>query len=304
MLQKSISASSLVKQAAAAVQAQQKLSAGRHGSRPSMGRAISDFVTAPRSSMPPSRGTWGSVSSSHETSGLVTPDEGNKRHIRFDTQVTQCIAIEIQEGEEERGSWSAIKDDSDESDDGLTMKRSKTTRKPLSRTNSRTSFSSDTVTIAKLPPTSLKDRDELPDIPETPTHSLGVGSFWPGRPRLISPSPSQETLRPSNPSRNFLLEDDDSDDAIGITPGSPHTSGAGHMNGKPIRRSRSSSDSLSNRGKQASTSNLRRTASGMFMPYEEEEDSMMTGGILGKMVETVNTAKDIAHVIWNVGWRK
>jgi hypothetical protein len=42
----------------------------------------------------------------------------------------------------------------------------------------------------------------------------------------------------------------------------------------------------------------------MFMPYDDDENGMISGGILGKMVDTVNTAKDIAHVIWNVGWRK
>jgi len=44
----------------------------------------------------------------------------------------------------------------------------------------------------------------------------------------------------------------------------------------------------------------------MFMPYEEDEDDIMASelGLLGKVNETINTAKDIAHVIWNVGWRK
>jgi hypothetical protein len=41
----------------------------------------------------------------------------------------------------------------------------------------------------------------------------------------------------------------------------------------------------------------------MFMPYEEGE--MQSGdGIFGRVIDTVNTARDIAHVIWNVGWRK
>jgi len=53
-----------------------------------------------------------------------------------------------------------------------------------------------------------------------------------------------------------------------------------------------------------SSSGLRRTASGMFMPYDDEGDVLVSGGILGRVVDTVNTARDIAHVIWNVGWRK
>jgi len=52
------------------------------------------------------------------------------------------------------------------------------------------------------------------------------------------------------------------------------------------------------------SSGMRRTPSGMFMPYEEDEDDVVAEGLFGKVVDTVNTAKDIAHVIWNVGWRK
>ena len=51
-------------------------------------------------------------------------------------------------------------------------------------------------------------------------------------------------------------------------------------------------------------SGMRRTPSGMFMPYEEDEDDVVSEGLFGKVVDTVNTAKDIAHVIWNVGWRR
>jgi hypothetical protein len=49
---------------------------------------------------------------------------------------------------------------------------------------------------------------------------------------------------------------------------------------------------------------MRRTESGMFMPYEEDEDDLMAAGMFGRISETVNTARDIAHVLWNVGWRK
>ena len=43
---------------------------------------------------------------------------------------------------------------------------------------------------------------------------------------------------------------------------------------------------------------MRRTPSGMFMPYEDEdEDDIVAAGLFGRVVDTVNTAKDIAHVI-------
>jgi hypothetical protein len=46
---------------------------------------------------------------------------------------------------------------------------------------------------------------------------------------------------------------------------------------------------------------LRLTSSGMFMPYEDESSHP---GLFGRVLDTVNTARDIAHVIWNVGWRR
>ena len=66
---------------------------------------------------------------------------------------------------------------------------------------------------------------------------------------------------------------------------------------------------------------LRRTASGMFMPFDDDEDGADAGAaatrlalgigagsgggrIQARGADTVNTARDIAHVIWNVGWRQ
>jgi hypothetical protein len=48
---------------------------------------------------------------------------------------------------------------------------------------------------------------------------------------------------------------------------------------------------------------MRRTPSGMFMPYDEGDDDMATEGLSGIVVDAVNTAKDMAYVVWNVGWR-
>ncbi|KAH8653008.1 hypothetical protein BGZ61DRAFT_487310 [Ilyonectria robusta] len=53
----------------------------------------------------------------------------------------------------------------------------------------------------------------------------------------------------------------------------------------------------------AEPTGMRRTPSGMFMPYEEGESSSKDA-ILGRFIDTVNTARDMAYFIWNVGWRK
>jgi hypothetical protein len=48
---------------------------------------------------------------------------------------------------------------------------------------------------------------------------------------------------------------------------------------------------------------MRRTPSGMFMPYDEN-DLTPGDGIFAQLIDTINTARDIAHVIWNAGRRK
>ncbi|KAF2754275.1 hypothetical protein EJ05DRAFT_489501 [Pseudovirgaria hyperparasitica] len=284
MLQKSLSASSLVKQAAACVQAQQKAGSSLRAPRPGFVRACSDFVSSSSSSKPASRDATSSISS-RSSSGLQTPDQGEKRHIRFDDKVEQCIAIDVKDGEydEEEDNWPPQDDDS--SDDDLVMMKASNKKKILSRNNSRSSFNGDTKIIEKLEPTTLKYRTDSPDV----TQQTTVHSFGMYKSSKISPSPSQETLRPSNSSKNFLLPEDDDDDDMAWEPSSAFN------NGGPLV-SRQGGDLREAAG-------LRRTESGMFMPYEDDEGMDPGNGILGRVVETVNTARDIAHVIWNVGWR-
>ncbi|KAK3076919.1 hypothetical protein LTS18_011647, partial [Coniosporium uncinatum] len=108
---------------------------------------------------------------------------------------------------------------------------------------------------------------------------------------------------PCHPSRNFLLDDDDDED-MGWNPSGAfddrHDSlsppSTKHTNGFVKGKDREETDE--------GMAGLRRTPSGMFMPYEEDEDDVVATGLFGKVVDTVNTAKDIAHVIWNVGWRR
>ena len=37
--------------------------------------------------------------------------------------------------------------------------------------------------------------------------------------------------------------------------------------------------------------------------YDDEDDAA-NAGIIGRAVDAVNTARDIAHVLWNVGWSR
>lgn len=287
MLQRSLSSSSLLKQAAAALQAQQSDGYDRGLER--AGFAPIDFASRRMSDHP-------SLLSSINSSGLQSPGT-ERKHIHFNEQVEQCIAVEVKGAEDEpEPSIMDYDDDSDSDDGGIMMKRTGSGRKlpPLHRSSS---YNNDSKTIAMLPSTVLKDMEDSPESHETAVkHSNG---FWSGK--RLSPSPSQETLRPSKPSSRILIGEDEEDDAdVDWQPSSffaPKDDLATTQERLQVLRA---SDSDSN----GQPSGMRRTPSGMFMPEEEEEEAAVSEGLFGKVVDTVNTAKDIAHVIWNVGWRR
>ena len=301
MLQRSLSASSLLKQAAAAVQAQQS---ERRSDRPLMGRSSSDYTAFQFSSRRSRENT--SVLPSVSSSGMASPSTGGEKHIHFNEQVEQCIALEMKGEDDEEVDSYAVHDDYDsDSDDGaIMMKRSNSKRKlPTMRKNTtpRNSFSTDSKTIAMLPSTTLKYREDTPEPQETAMkHSNG---FW-GSGKL-SPSPSQETLRPSKPSTRILLSDEDDDDEMDVD-WQPPSAFTNRKDSVSVTQDRSGTlhTSGSSSSLNAEPLGMRRTPSGMFMPLEEDEDDVVSEGLFGKVVDTVNTAKDIAHVIWNVGWRR
>jgi hypothetical protein len=234
--------------------------------------------------------------SSRSTSGLQTPDQGERKHIRFDEKVEQCIAVDCKGADDDddyfEPDWTQQHDDS--SDDDMVMMKRSNKKKPLARTTSKSSVTTESKTIAKLEPTTLKSQTDSPDPADQP---LGHSLFGFYRSSRLSPSPSQETLRPSNPSTNFLLaQDDDEDDEDPWEPAAAFEK----RPGTPGPHSNHASTDAENSEAGAA---LRRTASGMFMPFENEDEEPAPPGLIGKVVDTVNTARDIAHVIWNVGWR-
>lgn len=301
MLRRSLSSSSLLKQAAAAVHAQQSI-----GLRPGMGRANSDFTPMSFSSRRLSNENHPSMLSSISSSGLQSPFPGEKKHIHFNESVEQCIAIDMKGEDDDEPDNHAIYDDDSDSDDGaIMMKGSNSHRKlpPLHRptTPRATSFSADSKTIAMLPSTTLKYRGDTPEPPETAMKHSSNG-FWSGS--TLSPSPSQETLRPSKPSSRMLLGDDEDDDDAAMD-WQPPSAFNNRKDSIAVTQERFNGlyPSIAT-DQNGEPSGMRRTPSGMFMPYEEDEDDVVSEGLFGKVVDTVNTAKDIAHVIWNVGWRR
>ena len=259
-------------------------------------RRLSDFVTSSETASPLTRTTTttSTTEPSASTSGLQTPY--TTRRIHFNNKVEQCIAIN-KEVDDKADDFYAIHDDDDSSeDDVLTMKPVKhATKARIGSTPAtpRNSFSNESKTIAMLPSTTLNYRRDTPEPGEQKPNQKE--KYWHGGSN-ISPSPSHQTLKPSS-STNFLLDDEDEDADMNWQPSSfggrrdsIYPSGGLEMN------TSDEEDSHEHGG-------MRRTPSGMFMPYEEEDD-IANPGIFGKVVDTVNTARDIAHVIWNVGWHR
>lgn len=287
MLQRSLSTASLLKQATAAVQAQET----RGILRPSLVRTNTDYTTYAFSSRRMSNTTSSVAVSTSESSGVTSPSV-EKKHIHFNEQVEQCIAVEMKGEEDDEIEPEQLDDDSDSSD-GIVMMARPRSRKALSsilKNGKRKTQASEGKTIEKLPSTTLKYREDTPEPRETAMkHSTG-------RSPVISPSSSQETLRPSRKGRVFLDEEDDVVDGF-CDPNSDWDTSAN--DGTNMHRS-TSSDSLTDE-----PAGMRRTPSGMFMPYEEGEGATAAGdGIFGRVVDTYNTVRDITHVIWNVGWKK
>ncbi|PHH88607.1 hypothetical protein CDD83_7321 [Cordyceps sp. RAO-2017] len=293
MLQRSLTSSSLLKQATAAVQAQET----RAVLRPNLARASTDcYVTFPLSVRRSSNGNSSSLAQSTDSSGASSPYP-ERKHIHFNEQVEQCIAVDVKgDDDDDDADLDRYGDDSD-SDDGVVMKRVRSKRRgPSTRKRSKKAAPAEGKTIAMLPSTTLKYRE---DTPQPSDSAMKHGTDVYGSP-LISPSSSQETLRPAKHASAFYFgeeEDYDMDDgANGPDPG---------WHSPPLDRASGGSPRQSCTGSLGGDepAGMRRTPSGMFMPCEEGEAP--TGdGIFGRVIDTVNTARDIAHVIWNVGWRK
>lgn len=271
MLERSRSQQSLLQRAGEIIEAQQ--TSNPTGARPAFKRQTSAFELGPHSvaasSVAPTPTEQEPIFTGSRTPSLqsdqTTPSE--KKHVEFETVVTQVRAVDSDEDIHEEPEEIIL--ESDEDDDGGLMMA------PVRRSRSstpRSSFSGDNKTIVPLPPTCLR-----PDTPEPIQPQQGL---W-NRAHSLASSSSQETLRPSRPSHNFLLDDDAEVTDEPWQPPAPYDATYEPEPG----------------------SGLRRTESGMFMPYDEDEGPPRNS-IFGQALNAVNTFKDIAHVVWNVGWYK
>jgi hypothetical protein len=291
MLQRSLSTSSLVKQAAAAVQAQQKGGLKRIGRRPGIERANTDYITFPFSSRGLSHdGT--SLFPSTRSSGVVSPN-GGKKHIHFNERVSQCIAVDIKgDDEDDDLDVGRYRYDSDSDDGAIMMKPTQTKkRRPILRKTKSHNNGGESKTIAMLPSTTLKYREDTPNSTETAMkHSTSGGLRSP----ILSPSSSQETLRPAKKSGKLFFagdEDDDDDDdededkveKINIRPGA-FSSLHNNEGGSGLRRS------VSTASLKVEPTGMHRTPSGMFMPAETPVSGPPDDGMIGRIINTGEAA--------------
>lgn len=213
-----------------------------------------------------------------------TPSEC--KHVFFNEEVRQVQAIESDDDDNKEAPQEEEEfSESDEDDDGGLMMAPARSRS--NRSTPRGSFSDNNKMIAPLPPSTLKYRKDTPEPPDTPQ----ANRLWPQH-RGLSHSSSQETLKPTNPSHNFLLDDDPELDADSWPGQSSDTPGCDYS---PYAQEEYNSPGP----------NMRRTDSGMFMPFDENEDeAAMNNTLFGQAMYAVNTFRDIAHVVWNVGWNR
>lgn len=283
MLQRPLSATSLLKQATAAVKAQDT----RGTLRLQLGHSSADYFAYPFASYRLS-GESSSITPSVESPRTISPSSERKR-IHFNEQVKQCIAVEAKDNKDMINDHYSSGSDLDH---GIMIKRVKTKKRSISRCKTlKPKLAAEGKTISMLPSTTLKCREGTPEPRETAMkHSQSL---------LMPPSSSQETLRPVKQSGGFFFveEDDNSLDDVLLSPRSGWAPHPNEDTNGDLNRLTSSGNLCK------APADMRRTPSGMFMPYEEA-GIQFGDGIFGRVIATVNTARDIAPVIWNVGWKK
>ncbi|KAL4867855.1 hypothetical protein BDV12DRAFT_111391 [Aspergillus spectabilis] len=194
------------------------------------------------------------------SSGAGSPSE--KRHIHFNKEVLQCIAVEAKEEEEE---WLEFGGESSWDDSFMVKPAS-----PSGRTTPRGCTSGENKTIAPLPSTTLKYRGDTPEPqPSTNSGRWSWTKYLPGH---------------------------------GLY---PHSLGRHIASGHDWDSAQNEGDS--DRSWFVDSAEDDEAAQNFYLASlgfsQENEGSSNADVLFDKMMDTVNTARDIAHVIWNVGWR-
>jgi hypothetical protein len=141
--------------------------------------------------------------------------------------------------------------------------------------------------IAPLPSTNLKYRTDTPEPQEL---DYGETGPWAGQ-RERSPSPPQATPVQLGPNQNFLI-DNDFDTVDELCPVQTTSSDKK----APYTHEDDGDDPVPQIG---------WTEPNMFIPYNENgEEEVMNSTLFGQAIYAVNTFRDIAYVVWTVGWNQ
>ncbi|KAL5631010.1 hypothetical protein BROUX41_000882 [Berkeleyomyces rouxiae] len=353
MLQRSLSTSSLVKQATAAIQAQETHLRTRRTAIPSNNtnkNAANIFSGRRRLST----GYSPTCPTSLLPSGVVSPSE--QKRIHFNEQVIQCIAVDNKGPDDEEPLFNHSFSDDEE---GVILIRTRVRRGPLLRQKSAPARPNLSKTIAMLPSTTLKCEHDAPQPETAMKHSF--------RSPVVSPSLSQESFSSSTtlqhakksrivfgsddeyeveieqqedasfeasehgrsllrsstpaPSKGFAFgdsdeddsepdQDDDNDDDLFMQSSSLGGIGASSGGGLGGLKRSISTSSLGESGNTRSSTLGMNTIipSNMEISYlpstTPPPPSPPEDGFAGQLIDIINTARDIAHVIWNVGWQR
>ena len=284
MLQRSLSIASLLKQGTAVVQAQTTKSI----LRPSIGRATTDTAYSSRRMSKINRSV---ANSTNESSG-VTPPSVERKHVHFNEQVEQYIAVEVKGEDDDEMEPEPLEEDSDSSDGIVMMTRARSRKhSPILKKERKKTQAPEGKTIEMLPAATLKYREDTPE-PREPAMKHRIG-----RSPVVSPCSFKETARPSRNCRFQFFFDEDDDDVVDNLSDANSDWDTDCGNDGSNLHSFASSDSLTDE-----PAAMRQTPSGMFMPYDEgEADAAVEGGIFGRVVDIYSTVRDITHAMWNVG---
>ncbi|KAF8541499.1 hypothetical protein BDD12DRAFT_878520 [Trichophaea hybrida] len=274
MLQKSLSTSSLLKQAAAVIESQQSI----HLYPPSRPDVVAHANSTNSSLSCPSNLSsllnTSDITSAYST-GCQSP--ATKRHIHFNDQVQQCIALETDDSDymyeniyrEENDSYNEEK---------------KFAEPNFVRNGFERGIYNEPQTIAHLPSTTLKFNDEPLKRKGYSLNSIFAASKL----HTTSPPPPTDSLAGG---RYSLEGDQDMAD----------------LDWEPNRRFSNQQNYISNTpSPQNGTASLNLEVDSFQLPNFNswEDEDPCTAGLLERAVDAVNTARDIAHVLWNVGWRR
>ena len=239
-------------------------------------------------------------------SAITSPSWSEEKHIHFNEQVEQSLALDDTDNDDKVASLRARSNGHNrDSDDGAVMvKSTHSNRKFQVRSGSdatpHNSCNVHSKTITMLPSIRLKNMEGTPQPLETVTKRSN-GFQHSGR---LSPPLPQEAVRRSSLSTFSLLESDDEDgdaDMDWQSWGSfANCEDSDSVAQEPLQNLQFAGNPPRLDDK---PSGFRRTSSEVLI-FHRDKDDAISDGLFGRAANILNTAWDIAYMIWIGGQRR